>query len=1551
MALPRMPSTLSDTELARPGLTSRGDLQPLESQLPGTSAITCATLERRSAASRYASLKPGKYASATIRRDCRRIQRMHVRVSTGDSVVAMPTFSCTDNGVIPLGIAVDTVIAAQSTRKVMVIPTFPLVVTEKYYCTANSQLQTPCLVCNGVWEGVADLIPIMVTNPTALPATLRTGLVVARAYPQAQVISTVELPSEPPSRRGEKLSDIRSKGYRFSTPTQKVTQTGRQYTQDIRLTQTYLRQIEQRFHIEKRHFKETCYNGADVETQNWSGKQRLWVNPPWELAGTVVDKIRKEQPREFVLVLPIPADDEGWYQRLRDIPFPSERRWIVPRDASASLYELWYDGHPRSAQPLPWPKWDTMVIHGKRQDLQAYSRDQERFETVMPAVTAGVSVQAEWLQGIQIGDLTVQQRDELLEVLGQFPEVLRPGAIGCTSMSECVVPVKPDALPVVSRPYQYSLHEKTLIEKEVQEMLAKDVIEPSSAEWSAPVVLIRKKDGSVRFCVDYRKLNAITTTDSFPLPRLEETLDALAGSTVFSTMDLKSGYWQVPVKQEDRDKTTFVTHQGLYRWKRAPFGLKNMPAVFQRLMTRVLTGLTWSQVLVYIDDLIVYGKDWGEHLTRLSAVLQRLKTAGLTVNLAKCYFGMREVKHLGHVVSAKGVAPDPAKVQSVLAMKPPTNVKQVQQFLGVVNWFRKFLPHYSTTAAPLYALTHKDTEWKWDEKCDAAFAELKTALTQAPILVLPDPRQPFVLMTDASNYQIGAVVMQRLPGDTTLHPVLYMSKTLDKAQVNYATIEKECLALVWAVQENRRYLYGQRFVVITDHRPLQWLMTKAELTPKLMRWALILQEYDFQIVYGPGKDNVIADALSRLEIGQPLPTNEFKEIDVDTPVLVITRRRQGGDLASVGGYVGRKLLVPADWWTTAWARANKLLRKKLSATVVAYDPQLPDGKVFQICLPKGTTPDQVEDEFFYMTITAIRAYIVPEAEPSAVGRGVSGAAAEVASVEGRAEEQNEEADEVGVDDLTPLVPDVDPADPEVEVEELRRLQREDSGLQALIAQLQSADSALPGDATTEHDKFRVDREIPYLLDERGILMHVEAYTTTTRSAYRAQVVVPSTMREKVMYLYHASAVGAHLGVTRTYVAIREKYFWVRMQIDIRQYVLACHCQGLKRRGQENNFADTHLQSSWPNDLVVIDCAGPLPPSANSNTYLVIMQDCFTRYIEVAAVPRINAVTIAHTIFHNWIQRYGPMRRLLSDNGTEFDNELVVKGLCDLCGVDKVFTTAQHPQSNGMVERLVRTVKQMLVAQMDTLPGSWDERIPLIQFAYNNSLHSATGEVPFYLWYGRPPVALSSLMTVPETVTASTTVQEYRNQLWKRLIAAFDLVREHQKQEDSRSNGQRVARVRHDSWESGDLVWIHHSKVTNDFNSRKMYNPWRGPGQVLRVESPTRIVVLSPNRRNPRNVTTVHPDRLRRYVVPFCQEWQRSDRPFKFPRELLSRRVQRGVIQYRVRWLSVEPTVDSWEEAGKLPVHLTETYEARRRRASRGENEGSEPEDLLGEQEP
>lgn len=309
---------------------------------------------------------------------------------------------------------------------------------------------------------------------------------------------------------------------------------------------------------------------------------------------------------------------------------------------------------------------------------------------------------------------------------------------------------------------------------------------------------MRKKDGAWRLCVDYRKLNAVTRQDAYPLPRIDDSLDALSGSTLFSTLDLMSGYWQVPLSSEAQEKSAFITRSGLWRWKVLPFGLTSAPATFQRLMERVLQGLHWKTLLLYLDDIIVMSADLQGHISRLTEVLERLKQAGLKLKPSKCTLMQTQVKYLGHVVSSTGVATDPEKVNAVRAWPEPKDVTQLRAFLGTAGYYHRYVPDYASVAKPLTQLTGEKSTWQWGPSEQEAFSKLKWLLTHAPVLGYPDPTSTYILDTDASAVGTGAVLSQVQRGQE--RPIAYYSKTLAPAERNYCVTRKELLAVVQAVK-------------------------------------------------------------------------------------------------------------------------------------------------------------------------------------------------------------------------------------------------------------------------------------------------------------------------------------------------------------------------------------------------------------------------------------------------------------------------------------------------------------------------------------------------------------------------------------------------------------------------------------------------------------------------------------------------------------------------------------------------------------------------------
>ena len=416
--------------------------------------------------------------------------------------------------------------------------------------------------------------------------------------------------------------------------------------------------------------------------------------------------------------------------------------------------------------------------------------------------------------------------------------------------------------PIRSKPYPLPYALRETVNREIDDMLRLGIIERSDSPYASPIVLVKKRDGSNRFCVDFRKLNKITVFDAEPIPSQEEIFARLANDHYFTKFDLSKGYWQIPVEPNARDKTAFLSPSGLYHFRMMPFGLVNAPATFSRMMRSLLKGL--GHVDNYIDDILVHTVSWETHMKVLSELLCKLKDANLTAKPSKCVVGMHKVEFLGHIVGQGQLAPQPDKMLKIQNAPVPQTKKQLRSFLGLSGYYRKFIPNYATLAAPLTSKTKskEPNSIDFDETERQAFDTLKACLDSHPILHLADCNRPFILRTDASDVGIGAVLLQEKNGE--VFPVVYASRKLLDRERAYSIMEKECLALVWAINKFQCYLYGKPFVLETDHQPLVYMQKTKVANPRIMRWALSLQPYQFRIEAIKGSDNVGADYLSRM---------------------------------------------------------------------------------------------------------------------------------------------------------------------------------------------------------------------------------------------------------------------------------------------------------------------------------------------------------------------------------------------------------------------------------------------------------------------------------------------------------------------------------------------------------------------------------------------------------------------------------------------------------------------------------------------------------------
>ena len=465
-------------------------------------------------------------------------------------------------------------------------------------------------------------------------------------------------------------------------------------------------------------------------------------------------------------------------------------------------------------------------------------------------------------------ELDEKQQRDVSSLLKEFSDVFSssPEDIGRTNIVTHRINTG-DSLPIKQQARRLPLHKRQEAQKEVTKMLDRGIIEPSCSPWASPIVLVKKPDGSTRFCLDYRKLNAVTVKDSYPLPRIDDTLDALVGSRWFSTLDLSSGYWQVEVAEEDRPKTAFTTGAGgLYQFKVMPFGLCNAPATFERLMEQILLGLPWEILLIYLDDVIVYAKTFEEMLARLRTVLSRLRDAQLKLSPKKCSLFQSEVKYLGHVISHEGVSTDPLKIAAISDWPVPTNIRDLRSFLGLCSYYRRFVRGFAELAKPLYKLQEKGASYVWSEDCERSFARLKKCLTATPILAFPSVDNEFILDTDASNSGVGAVLSQVSSGEEKV--VAYYSRTLSKSERNYCVTRRELLAAILAIRNFHHYLLGRRFRIRTDHGALQWLMDFRNPDGQMARWLEELSMYEFEIEFRKGRFHGNADGLSRRPCGE-----------------------------------------------------------------------------------------------------------------------------------------------------------------------------------------------------------------------------------------------------------------------------------------------------------------------------------------------------------------------------------------------------------------------------------------------------------------------------------------------------------------------------------------------------------------------------------------------------------------------------------------------------------------------------------------------------------
>ncbi|KII70617.1 Retrovirus-related Pol polyprotein from transposon 17.6 [Thelohanellus kitauei] len=516
-------------------------------------------------------------------------------------------------------------------------------------------------------------------------------------------------------------------------------------------------------------------------------------------------------------------------------------------------------------------------------------------------VTFEQSVNSITVEKLNVSDrLPYSSKNELVDLLREFEDVFAANStdLGHTNKVVHDIVTKSDQ-PIKVRPYRISIHQEKEMIKLIDDMLKSNVIRHSSSAWSAPAIIVKKKDGSNRLCVDYRKLNEITVKDEYSLPNIESMFDKFSNAQYISTLDLQSGYWQVALSDESKPKTAFSPGPGLglYEYNVVPFGLCNAPATFQRLMHKLLKGL--DNCMAYLDDIVIFSESFEGHISDIKKVMERLRMFNLKLKPSKCEFAKKELKFLGFIVSGNGLRPDMSNIEPILSWPTPSCKKDIKSFLGACNYYSKFIKNFANLAYPLYRLLRTDRVWKWDDECQKSFSSLKSHLKHIPSIGLPDPSRPFQIYTDASDVALGAVLTQRLGG--VERPIGFASQLLNTTQRRYSTIDRECLAILWGIRKFRHYLYGSHFTVMTDHNPLKYLKSMKDPHGRRARWIMELEEYSFTINHIPGRKNVVADALSRniastfISSKTSLSEEQAKDPDIVKTIDYISKKNRNPD--------------------------------------------------------------------------------------------------------------------------------------------------------------------------------------------------------------------------------------------------------------------------------------------------------------------------------------------------------------------------------------------------------------------------------------------------------------------------------------------------------------------------------------------------------------------------------------------------------------------------------------------------------------------------------
>ena len=924
-------------------------------------------------------------------------------------------------------------------------------------------------------------------------------------------------------------------------------------------------------------------------------------------------------------------------------------------------------------------------------------------------VNVEVNADKQWLPKVDLSHLSPDQRKQIEQMLTEECDVFSKTDSDIGNITDFQMKINlTDNIPVniAYRSIPRPLYEE--VKNYIDDLLTNGWIKQSYSAYTSPMVCVRKKDGSLRLCIDYRKLNMKTIPDRQPIPRIQEILDSLHGQSWFTTLDMSKAYHQGYISEESRKYTAFSTPWCLYEWLRIPFGLCNAPPAFQRYINESLVGLRDIICIAYLDDILIYGKTFEEQVANVKAVLQRLKSRGIKLRASKCNFFQKEVKYLGRLISHDGYRPDPADTLALNKFTtPPKNIGELRTLLGFLGYYRGYVKDFSKKLKPLYdLLKHEKSETKpkkskqtksksshlesktlisWNSTHQTILDNMITYMKSPQIMAFPDYNKPFIVNCDASADGLGAVLYQKQDGVNRV--ISYASRTLSDTERNYHlhSGKLEFLALKWAITEKfADYLcYGPPFEVFTDNNPLTYVLTSAKLNASGLRWVAELANFQFTIKYRPGKKNQDADYLSR------------NAITIDDMIKQNTCK-----------------INPDSISTITSAIQTPIYNHNVS--------------VSQLQL---STPD-------------------------------------------------------------PIIP--------VNMEEIIQNQVND----AVVGPVYQA--VLNGFRPDKKTWDRLDRKSKLLMQqfEKLTIENKILYRTTT---HYKQIVLPEIYHQIVYTELHEKM--AHLGPDKVVDLSRRRFYWPYMAKEIEHYVRKkCSCIISKKPNIPEKAALTPIEATYPFEIISIDYLH-LDRCKGGYEYALVVCDHFTRFTQSYATKNKNSKSAADKLFNEFILQYGFPKRIHHDRGKEFNSNLF-KQLHKLSGIKSSNTTPYHPMGDGQVERMNRTMINMLKSIPEDQKQNWKQHLPKLSFAYNSTINKATNYSPFYLMFGRSSrLPIDSIFNIDNNENPTESYHSFVQNWEKSMKEAYRLANDNINKNNSYNKQYYDRKAKVINIEPGDKVLL------------------------------------------------------------------------------------------------------------------------------------------------